>query len=283
MLYRASSDHADLAIKFTIRDERDRAGREYAALQALRQADLHLAPQSLLLDRERYPQPVVVQTWLAGTVLDAPPDSDEDWESLLEHLGAVHIVKPESVTPLLPVVLTMRSASEGRARIQENIDRLPPDQRPVSLLKLLIRLDRATFPTWPATRPRLCRGDCNCRNFLRRPGGWASVDWEYSGWGDPAFEVADLLCAPSFLKVTPDRREWAIRQYSMRSADPTIALRIQTYYGLMLVWWVARLARSRYEIPLGRDQRLAARSPNWQAENAMTYERYLQRAWNALG
>jgi aminoglycoside phosphotransferase (APT) family kinase protein len=237
VLYRATSDQTDLAIKFTIRDERDRAGREYAALQALQQCGLNLAPQSLLLDRERYPQPVIVQTWVAGSVLDAPPDSDEDWHKLLQHLGAIHGLTPEHGTPPLPtVVLTMRSAAEGRARIQENVDRIPADQRPASLQDLLVRLDCTTFPTWPAVQSRLCRGDCHCRNFLRRPGGWASVDWEYSGWGDPAFEVADLLSALSFLQVTPDRPEWAIKQYCARSADPLVALRIQTYYRLMLIW-----------------------------------------------
>src|SRR6478736_319694 len=74
LLYRATNITNDLAIKFTIRDERNRAGREYAALLALQQAGLAIAPEPLWLDRDSYAQPVVVQGWLAGTALAAPPD-----------------------------------------------------------------------------------------------------------------------------------------------------------------------------------------------------------------
>src|ERR1043165_1862994 len=69
LLYRATSAADDLAIKFCIRDERDRAGREFASLTTLQEAGLDLAPIPLLLDRERYSQPVMVQTWLEGEVL----------------------------------------------------------------------------------------------------------------------------------------------------------------------------------------------------------------------
>ena len=47
LLFRATSTAHDLAIKFTIRDARDRAGREYAALLALQQAGLGIAPLPL--------------------------------------------------------------------------------------------------------------------------------------------------------------------------------------------------------------------------------------------
>ena len=89
-LYRASCTLGDLVVKFAIRDERDRAGREFGALTALRQAGLKIAPAPLLLDCERYPLPVVVQTWLEGEVVDAVPASDDDWELLLRRLVAVH-------------------------------------------------------------------------------------------------------------------------------------------------------------------------------------------------
>src|SRR6187551_905801 len=66
LLLRATSGTHDLAIKFTIRDARDRAGREYNALLALQQAGLKLAPAPLWLDRDSYTQPVIVQSWLEG-------------------------------------------------------------------------------------------------------------------------------------------------------------------------------------------------------------------------
>lgn len=278
LVYYVTANHADLAVKFTIRDARDRAGREYGSLLALQQADPALAPRPLLLERERYPQPVVVQTWLPGLPLDVPPESEGEWEALLDHLLRIHHITATVGTVLPEVVLTMRSAAEGRARIQENVDRIPPDQRPATLQALLARLDVARFAGWPEPRLSLCRGDCHCRNFLRRTPHWASVDWEYSGWGDPAFELADLLAAPSFFPVSPERREWVIAEYAAGSTDPLLATRLRTYYHLMLVWWVARFARFQYEVPRGLDQRLAARPATWQEENDAKYEQYLERA-----
>lgn len=50
LLYRATDASADYAVKFTVRDDRNRAMREYAALTALQQAGLQLAPHAILVD-----------------------------------------------------------------------------------------------------------------------------------------------------------------------------------------------------------------------------------------
>ena len=112
-LYRASCALGDLVVKFTIRDERDRAGREFGALTALRQAGLELAPIPLLLDRDRYALPVVVQTWLTGDVSDAVPASDDDWEKIVRHLVAVHSVTPDTVDVELRTALPEATGSKG--------------------------------------------------------------------------------------------------------------------------------------------------------------------------
>ena len=88
------------------------------------------------------------------------------------------------------------------------------------------------------------------------------MDWEYSGWGDPAFEIADMMSHPKFMNVPMERWVWVTNLYAEMTGDETAFARIQTYYPLMLVWWVARFARGLYEIPRGLDERLAAR-PIW--------------------
>ncbi len=55
LLYRVSSEAGDYAVKFMLRDARDRAGREAAALQVLHQAGLQIAPRLVLLERDRKP------------------------------------------------------------------------------------------------------------------------------------------------------------------------------------------------------------------------------------
>ena len=204
LLYRVTGPGGDLVIKFVIRDRRDRAGREYHALLALRQAGLSLAPVPILLDRRRYPQPVVVQTWLEGPVSADPPAGDAEWERLLEHLAAVHSVTPESTSVALRRgVVDARTAEEGRTLVRRQMARLPLEDRPSSLQALMRRFEMMTFPCWSRVAPVLCRVDENIFNVVRRPGAWASGDWENAGWGDPAFDVAQLMTHPAYTTYLP--------------------------------------------------------------------------------
>lgn len=282
-LYHATSPAGDFAIKFTIRDARDRAGREYEALRVLQDAGLDLAPRPVLLERDRYPQPVVVQTWLDGAPVDTAPETDDEWQHLLAHITALREITPERATlPLRPSVLTFRSAAEGIHEIREQCAYLPPEAQPAPLQALVRQVEQTAWPCWPDPALHLCRCDLSTHNFIRRPLAWASVDWEYSGWGDPAFEIADLLAHPTYMSVPAARREEVIDSYAACYEDPGLVRRSRVYYGLMLVWWVARLARSRYEIPLGRDQRLVAWPVDWQEDLAAKYNHYVERATAAL-
>src|SRR6185295_4315285 len=119
-------------------------------------------------------------------------------------------------------------------------------------------------------------------NMIRRPGDWASVDWENSGWGDPAFELADAMAHPAYAGVSGARWEWAIDVYCRLVGDPAAATRIATYYPLMLAWWAARLARMLYEVPRGLDRRLVERPHGWEEEMRGKYKHYLELAGAAL-
>ena len=126
LLYRAIGPRDDLTCKSTIHDQRDRAGHEYGALSALRQAGLQLAPEPLLLDRSSYAQPVVVQTWLQGEVSAAPPATMADWQSLLQHQALVHTVTPDNTGVMLPyAAVVARDAEEGRERVRQQVGLLP--------------------------------------------------------------------------------------------------------------------------------------------------------------
>jgi len=278
LLFRATNDAHDLAIKFTIRDARDRAGREYAALLALQQAGLVIAPVPLWRDRDRYPQPVVVQSWLAGTVLVAPPVGDDEWQRLIDHYLAVHTLTPASGIALPPAVLNMHSVADGLDRIGQQLVYIPAPEQPAALHELIRNVEAARLPNWPAPPLALCRVDPNTLNFVRQPDAWRSVDWENAGWGDPAYEIADLITHPAYIGVPPERWEWLIAAYCARCGDAGAATRIRVYWLLMLIWWVARLARYLYEVPRGGDQRLVTRPAGWQEDIRTKYEHYLALA-----
>lgn len=283
LLFRATGQNADLAVKFTQPDSRDRAGREYGALAALRQAGHDLAPKPILIERHRYALPVIVQTWLDGEALSAPPERDEDWERLIEHYVAIHRVTPAHVdTDLSDAFWNAPDARRGIQMVHAQVSLVPPEARPPELDSLARRLDAWRPPRWPAPPRALCRVDANYRNFIARPGAWASVDWENSGWGDPAFEMADIISHVVYINVPEPRWEWLARTYAELSGDLTALLRIQTYSVIALVWWVARIARYRYEVPRGLDQRLVTRPASWETEMAAKERHYLGAAKAAL-
>jgi aminoglycoside phosphotransferase (APT) family kinase protein len=282
-LQRATTTGADLAIKWTLRDERDRAGREYAALAALQSLGLDLAPSPLLLDRTSYPLPVVVQTWLPGETRTTPPVTDAEWTKLLEHYAAIHQVIPDRLTRQLPAaVLTADSVHAARRLVEWQLQQLPIEARPGVVQRLIRRLDAWEAPTWPSPLPTLLRTDPNIRNFVQCPTGWMSVDWENSGWGDPAFEIADLITHAAYLDVEPARWTWVVQTYAMLRGEPSIATRITAYRVCLLVWWAARLARMLYEVPRGHDKRLALRPPDWLADATAKLEHYVADADAAL-
>jgi aminoglycoside phosphotransferase (APT) family kinase protein len=279
LLYRVTGPLGDLAVKFTVRDSRDRVGRELHALLALRQAGLSVAPKPVLLDRKSYTQPVVVQTWLEGEASRRLPGDDAEWESLLEHLVTVHTVTPERTSVRLRRgVVDARTVQEGRRLIRQQLTRLPREARPASLRALVHRFRDTDFPKGSRARVVLCRVDNNILNVIRRPGAWASVDWENAGWGDPAFEIAQLMTHPAYIDVPFERWEWVMETYCALAGDEALARRITTYYRMLAVWWVARLARSLYEVPRGLDERLVERPVEWEADMRAKYAHYVSLA-----
>lgn len=279
LLYRAKSSEGDFAVKFTIRDERDRAGREYAALIALQQANIPIAPEPILLDRDHYANPVVVQSWLEGEVNRMTPATDEEWRMLIDHFVAIHRITPNKIELSLQEAFFYADSAENcRQQVRDQVSRLPQDARPRSLQFFIEKLENTHFPTWEQPQKTLLRSDPNIANFVRRANLWASVDWENSGWGDPAFEIADLIDHAAYLDVPQERWDWVIDTYCAAVHDKNLLIRIQTYRKILIIWWLARFARYIYEVPLGLDKKLAKRDPNWQAGMQSKYDHYLRLA-----
>jgi aminoglycoside phosphotransferase (APT) family kinase protein len=279
LLHRASGPLGDLVIKFTMRDWRDRAGREYNALSALHQAGLAIAPKPVLLDRHRYAQPVVVQTWLEGEVSAVPPTTEAEWRRLLQHFAAIYTVTPKTTGVKLQVaVLNADSVASCKRIVRRELARIPRKARPAPLCALVHRFEKCRFPDCSDAPASLCRADNNILNVIRRPGLWASVDWEYSGWGSPAFEMANLITHPAYVDVPSSQWDRAIETYCEMVKDSSTAAHIRTYWKMLLIWWVARFARYLYEVPRGLDKRLVTRPSDWQADVQAKYEHYLDWA-----
>ncbi len=264
LIYRVQHEGLDVAVKFTIRDERNRARREYVALSALHSAGIDVAPQALWLDETSYQQPVVVQSWIEGQTLDDIPADRVVWSQLVGHFVAVHALKQSPEFDQVPdAVLGFQSGAHGKKLVLNFADMIPEQARPPNVQPLLRWFVGWTPPSFPPAQLSLCRSDANWRNFIQQQDQLLSVDWENSGWGDPAFEIADLITHPAYEGVGQSDWEFVVDQYAALSNDATAQVRIKTYTIEMLMWWVIRWARYLYEIPLGLDQRLAKRSDDW--------------------
>ncbi len=280
LLYHAQSPQADLAVKFTIRDERHRARREYKALLALQQIGLNIAPKPILLDEQRYAQPVVVQSWEAGKVTAVPPQTDDEWVQLIELYAKMATVTPDKVeVELETAVINSDSTITLHQLIQAQLASFPKTYHPQSLKEILKKLPPTTHYSHPIA---LCHIDPNTLNLIRRPTYWLAVDWENSGWGDPAFDIIDMMSHPRFLDITYERWQWVAQLYQEMTGDETAVSRINSNYPFMLIGWLVRLARARYEIPLGLDERLVKRPSDWLDKNKALYNNYLQRAEKIL-
>jgi thiamine kinase-like enzyme len=264
LLYRVLHEGDDLACKFTITDERNRARREYAALSVMQERGLEISPSALWLDEESYSQPLVLQTWIDGDLLTGPPESSSEWHRLIEHYSSIHTLKRrDSKNRLEKAALNFQNGQQGKKLVLLNASKVPAEEHPKQFTELLQWFENWTPPVFPDVTLALCRADANWRNFIEFEDKIVSVDWENSGWGDPAFEIADLITHPAYETVNPDEWETIINIYAKLTDDPNCEIRIRTYHLEMLMWWVIRWLRYLYEIPHGLDNRLVQRSDDW--------------------
>lgn len=282
LLYHARHNDAAFAVKFTRLDERRRAVREFRVLWVLQEAGLELAPVPFVLAEGRYHgRQAVIQSWLDGPVTPKPPQSPAKWEMLLEHVLAVHRVQPTGITvPLPPATLRATHPRELLAFLQQRAAALPSDVAMEPVAALLGCLEKQEFPHWPAPSLALLHCDPNPLNFVRRPSRWLAVDWENSGWGDPALEIADLMAHAAYMDVPGETWEWVVQQVAERWQDDTAVSRIWAYYPLLLTFWLVIFTKSMYELAHNiPNTRLAPRPPDWAETIPPKYNHYLRLAF----
>lgn len=209
---------------------------------------------------------------------------------LLDHVLAVHTVRPsdtpalsiaEVAVPLPPATLRATHPHELLAFLQQRAAALPPDATIEPVAALLAGLEKREFRDCPAPSLALLHCDPNLRNFVRRPSGWLSVDWENSGWGNPALEIADLMAHAAYMDVPMAIWEWVVQQVVERWEDDTAVTRIWAYYPLLLTFWVVIFTQSMYELTHGLpNNRLAPRPSDWAETLPQKYNYYLQLAGN---
>ena len=243
-LYRVEVDGQHYACKLCVVDERRRAAREFGALSLLHAAGLEIAPQPLWLDESCtiVPYPAVVYRWLAGKPLGSALTAQQ-LAALLDSLERLHTVQPGDVESFeIPdAVFHWFDFAPYLAELRDFFDEYGPwlagtDPDGQLLRDRLARLvDNCTNAvlTWEvnpgreSVSLRLCRVDPNLANTVWGGDGrlrW--VDWEYSGWGDPALELAELRWHAALVGLSEQQHIWLREGYPRPAGDDAFEERL---------------------------------------------------------
>ena len=122
-----------------------------------------------------------------------------------------------------------------------------PGQRAAELCLALVEKRANLFQELDSANPplRFCRSDARFANIISRPDGRLGlVDWEDSGLGDPAVDLADIITGAnqedllSFEAWSPFLVPYAA---GLRDADPDLLDRLHLYLAIFPIFWLAIL------------------------------------------
>jgi len=263
-LYRIRVNGDVYACKLFVVDERRRAQREWAALCSLGAAGLKLAPEPVAFAPDGpLPQPAIVYRWVNGEMLTESPLTPADLQALIAALGQVHRVPAAPQCERLVAWHQPADYVTYLAEIRKAVEQMqgwaasPAARQPdlpgwVADLPAVVALtaealrqaeavvaEASTPGKYPT--PALVRVDGNPDNVLRTGmGSLIFLNWECSGWGDPAYDLAELRWHPRSQQVPQERWEEALATYDPLPGDETFAERLAVYSRLLPLWWIGR-------------------------------------------
>jgi len=269
-LYRVEAGGQHYAFKLCVADECRRAAREYAALRLLDEAGLDIAPQPLWLDDSCTIVlfPAVAYRWLPGQPLSPSPTAQQ-LACLLDSFQRLHALQPGDfedhdlpdawahwfdfevyLAELCDFLAKYGSwladtGAEGRD-LHDRLARLV-DGCAEAVRTTAVNPGRESVPL------HLCRVDPNLKNAVWSGDGrlrW--VDWEFSGWGDPALDLAELRWHAASSELSEAQQTWLRDNYRRPVGDRSFDERLAVWDRLRATRWpflILRWLWSEYHGP----------------------------------
>jgi aminoglycoside phosphotransferase (APT) family kinase protein len=295
-LYRVEADGQSYACKLCVADERRRAAREYGALRLLYEAGLDIAPQPLWLDDSCtiVPFSAVVYRWLPGEPLSPSPTAQQ-LAALLDSFQRLHTLQPAEFEDydipdawfhwfdFAPYLAELHgflaehgprlaaTAPEGRD-LRDRLARLVDSCAEVVMTS-------GVDPGRESVPLRLCRVDPNLANALWSGDGrlrW--VDWEYSGWGDPALDLADLRWHSALAELSEAQHGWLRDNYRQPTGDQFFEERLVVWDRLLATHWPFLILRWLWTEHHGSDRVRLTQFVADPAEMRTRLVRFIERA-----
>jgi aminoglycoside phosphotransferase (APT) family kinase protein len=223
------------------------APREYRSLRLM--APLGLAPQpvSFYPGSDSFARPLVVYEYMAGRMWDRDKPSSRDLAELAKTWLLMNAAESDPHWPSRSDRFPFRvlgrleeSAGDYAAYCEDEYREVLHIADQVMALLELRKVDLQELDKMEAPRC-FSRADPRFANIIERPDGrLGMVDWEDSGWVDPALDLADLLTHPNQEDLL-DWVEWGafLRPYEQaREAlgDRTFQRRRHLYMGLLTLF-----------------------------------------------
>jgi aminoglycoside phosphotransferase (APT) family kinase protein len=280
-LYQVQRGDQAYAVKLCVDDERRRAQREYGALRLLEGTGVEVSPQPLGLDESTtvVPYPAVVYRWLPGQPLSQPAPTQErpgdralsqaQAAALLESLQRLHGLPYREQSGLSEAWFHWFELKPYLAELEGFLAQYRPwlCEDPDTGKLICARLERIVGAcTQVVTRSpaaidranlplRLCHVDPNPANAIWGEDGrvrW--VDWEYSGWGDPALELAEFRWHPELACLSASQTAWMRKQYQPPPGDGGFEERLGLWDALLVARWPFLLLRWLWSVHNGPDR-----------------------------
>jgi hypothetical protein len=227
-----------------------RGRRQYDAQMAF--SLIGLAPRPLWFDREpeNLAWQVLVYPWVEG---EMPTGAEPGVAAALARAAAaIHASDAETLPRYAPHAMSLQSWWQVVGQTAETVARrtagVPELGEAFAALAGRARAAvEAALPLWAGTGLVPVHGDLALENALVTDGGQLLLlDWEMSGLGDPALEVARFL-AQTPLDLPGWEDAW-LAEYLSASDRPGLAERIATYRALLPFEWLCRLLDGLHQV-----------------------------------
>jgi aminoglycoside phosphotransferase (APT) family kinase protein len=269
-LYKIETDQETFACKLCVEDDRSRAAREFRVMRTLRAAGLNIAPEPILLDESKtiLPYPAVIYRWVEGQPLQTPL-TQEQLISFLNFYHQLHSLPPNLQSAKLPSAwFHWFDFDEYLIEIRELHESYTPwlVTRPqgialcgrlARLIEHCERLIRHTSidPGKEVISLRLARVDPNIANAIWVNGqNLRFVDWEYSGWGDPSLDIAELRWHAALQPLGQQALAWLRTNYKSPLRDSTFEARLHIWDGILATRWPYLILRFLWSLYNGPDR-----------------------------
>lgn len=295
-LYQVVADGQHYAVKLCVADGRRRAAREYGVPRLLQSAGLDIGPQPLWLDESCtiVPFPAVVYRWLFGEPITGLP-TEQQLAALLQSYQCMHVLRwsdyahvdlPDAWFHWFSFEPYLDELDDFLTKYGPWLATAVPEGQ--DLRDRLARLvdELASAVTATAASPgredvplSICRVDPNLANGVWSEDGrlrW--VDWEYSGWGDPALDLADLRWHAACAGLSEMQHTWLRDNYRRPDDDLGFEERLAVWDHLLVIRWPFLVLRTLWSA-YNRPDRLRLTQPELDpAELQARLVRFIERA-----